>query len=72
MKVFYLLKNGEITEGEAPATTLEDWDKIPTEIEGISVLAIATAKDAIDGVRKAIFADEESLIGFGREVLVDE
>ena len=68
MKVFYLLKNGEITEGEGPAGALEDWEKIPTEIEGVKVLAIATARDAIDGVRKAIFADEESLIGLGREV----
>ena len=68
MKVFYLLKNGEIKEGEAPACALEDWEKIPTEIEGVKVLAISKDRAGIDGVRKAIFADEESLIGFGREV----
>jgi hypothetical protein len=68
MKVFYLLKNGEITEGEAPSCVLEDWDKILTEIGGVKVLAIATARDAIDNVRKAIFADEESLIGIPGKV----
>jgi len=68
MKAFYLLKNGEIKEGEAPTGSFEVWDKIPTEIEGIKVLAISKDRAGIDGVRKAIFADEESLIGFGREV----
>jgi hypothetical protein len=63
MKVFYLLKNGEIMPGIAPRSIMEDWDAIPDEIGGIKVLAVATTKDAIDGVRKAIFPDEESLIG---------
>lgn len=68
MKIFYLLKNGEIIDGEASRSILEDWDSIPTEIEGIRVLAVASTKEGIYGVRTAIFADEESLIGFGREV----
>ena len=68
MKVFYLLKNGEIKEGWASPSIFAKWAEIPEEIEGIRVLAIATTKEAIDSVRKAIFADEESLIGFGREV----
>lgn len=67
MKVFYLLKNGEIKEGNAPSSIMTDWDAIPDELEGVKVLAIATTKDAIDGVRKAIFPDEESLLGFGKE-----
>jgi hypothetical protein len=68
MKVFYLLKNGLIQDGEAPSGFPEDWDSFPVEIDGIKVLAVASTRDAIDGVRKAIFADEESLIGFGKEV----
>lgn len=62
MKVFYLLKNGEIKEGE-DGHNLADYDSLPTEIDGIKVLAAANTKEGIDGVRAAIFADEESLIG---------
>jgi hypothetical protein len=68
MKVFYLLKNGEIKEGDAPNSIMTDWDDILEEIEGIKVLAVATTKEAIDKVRKAISPDEESLIGTRKEV----
>ena len=68
MKVFYLLKNGEIKEGSAHRSIFAKWSLIPEEIEGVRVLAIASTRESIDSVRKAIFADEESLIGSGREV----
>jgi hypothetical protein len=68
MKVFYLLKNGEIKEGDAPNSIMTDWDAIPEEIDAVKVLAVATTRDAIDNARKAIFSDEESLIGSRKEV----
>jgi hypothetical protein len=59
MKFFYLLSNGEIVEREAKD---HGYENMPDEINGIRVLAGARDIEAIRGVRKAIFCDEESLL----------
>ena len=55
-----VLKNGEIVEMDKQGPGYEN---MPAEIDGVNVLAGGRDMDSVKNVRKALFWDEESLLG---------